>query len=181
MGCSDVCGYKHAKHLDNGFRKLIHNPYKMFREYIRPGSTVLDIGCGPGAFTLDLAKMTGKTGKVIAVDLQKEMLEMVRKKVLQGGMCECVDFHQCSPDDLGIDTEADFILTFFMVHEVPDVQKLIGQIYNRLKKGGIYYLAEPAFHVTSKVFQSEIDYCTSLGLKIVKSSGLITKTVVFQK
>ena len=66
--------------FDNPFRKLIHDPKKMFKKYVHEGMTVMDIGCGLGCFSIDLAKMVGKEGKVYSVDLQKGMLDRLMKR-----------------------------------------------------------------------------------------------------
>ena len=48
-----------------------------------PGMKIMDIGCGPGFFTLPMAELTGKDGLVIAVDIQDEMLKMSEIGVLR--------------------------------------------------------------------------------------------------
>ena len=83
---SRICSWKHAFALDNPIRRLIHNPQKILGGYIEPGQTVLDVGCGPGAFSIAMAKMVGELGKVIAVDVQEEMLQIVREKAAQRGL-----------------------------------------------------------------------------------------------
>jgi ubiquinone/menaquinone biosynthesis C-methylase UbiE len=65
-----VCPVKRAGSLDNRIRRWIQNPKKILKPYIEEGMTVLDIGCGPGFFSIDMAQMVGKTGRVIAADLQ---------------------------------------------------------------------------------------------------------------
>src|SRR5438477_5415212 len=47
---------------------------------VKPGQTVCDLGCGNGFYTLKLAQLVGPTGKVLAVDIQPEMLEMLRAR-----------------------------------------------------------------------------------------------------
>ena len=69
---SRICSWKIAFALDNPIRRLIHDPKKILGGYIEPGQTVLDIGCGPGTFSIAMAKMVGESGKVIAVDVQEE-------------------------------------------------------------------------------------------------------------
>ena len=44
--------------------------------------TALDVGCGPGFFTLDMARLVGESGQVIAADLQEGMLQIVRDKII---------------------------------------------------------------------------------------------------
>jgi ubiquinone/menaquinone biosynthesis C-methylase UbiE len=69
---SRICSWKIAFALDNPIRRLIHNPQKILVGYIEPGQTVLDIECGPGTFSIAMAKMVGESGKVIAVDVQRK-------------------------------------------------------------------------------------------------------------
>jgi len=45
-----VCPVESAKGLDNFFRKLVQNPKKILKDYVKKGMTVLDVGCGPGFF-----------------------------------------------------------------------------------------------------------------------------------
>ena len=59
---------------------LIHNSEKILGGHIESGQTVLDLGCGSGTFTIAMAKMVGELGKVIAVDVQDEMLQIVRRR-----------------------------------------------------------------------------------------------------
>jgi ubiquinone/menaquinone biosynthesis C-methylase UbiE len=80
-----ICPSWLASTLDNPVRRLIHNPEKILSEYIESGQKVLDVGCGPGTFTIIMAKMVGDSGKVIAVDVQDKMLQIVRTKAIQGG------------------------------------------------------------------------------------------------
>jgi len=49
-------------------------PSETIKPYITQGMTVLDFGCGPGVFTMEIAKQMNGDGKVIAVDIQQGML-----------------------------------------------------------------------------------------------------------
>ena len=57
---------------------LIQNPKKIMGAYVKPGDVVVDLGCGGGFFSVALAEMVGENGRVIAADLQKEMLDITR-------------------------------------------------------------------------------------------------------
>jgi ubiquinone/menaquinone biosynthesis C-methylase UbiE len=93
---SHICPRWLAPVLDNPIRRLIHNPEKILSGFIGNGQTVLDLGCGSGTFTIALAKMVGETGKVIAVDVQDEMLQMVKKKAVKEGLeSRIMTFKKC--------------------------------------------------------------------------------------
>ena len=70
-----VCPAALAGSLDNRIRRWFQNPQKILSPYIKEGMTVLDIGCGPGFFSVEIAHLVGKTGRVIAADLQEGMLQ----------------------------------------------------------------------------------------------------------
>ena len=60
-----LCPAWGAVGLDNSFRKWIQNPQKILKPYIKTGMTVLDVGCRPGFFTIEISKMFNGSGKVI--------------------------------------------------------------------------------------------------------------------
>ena len=59
----------------------------------------------------------------------------------------------CKPGDIGISGQVDFVLTFWMVHEVPEAKAMFGQIYAILKDGGRWLLAEPRLHTSLDRFE----------------------------
>jgi len=63
-----VCPVERAGRLNNRIRRWLQNPQKIVRPYVKEGITVLDMGCGPGFFSIDMAQMVGKSRRVIAVD-----------------------------------------------------------------------------------------------------------------
>ncbi len=93
------------------------------RPYIEEGMTVLDIGCGPGFFSTDMAQMVGRSGRVIASDLQEGMLQKLRDKIQGTELEERITLHQCEEDKVGVSLNVDFVLAFYMVHEVPNRKK----------------------------------------------------------
>jgi len=71
---------ENSRALENSFRFRFQNPQKILEPYIKPGMTVLDLGCGPGFFTIEIARMLNCSGKVIAADIQNGMLDKVSQK-----------------------------------------------------------------------------------------------------
>lgn len=71
----EICPAERAGTLENPRRKFLQNPYKILKPYITTDTIVLDIGCGPDFFTIEIAKMLeGGKGKVIAADVQEEII-----------------------------------------------------------------------------------------------------------
>ena len=76
-----VCPVALSGSLDNSIRRWLQNPRKILGPYIKEGMTVLDVGCGPGFFTIEMARMVGKSGRAIAADMQEGMLQKVKEKI----------------------------------------------------------------------------------------------------
>jgi ubiquinone/menaquinone biosynthesis C-methylase UbiE len=152
--------------FDNVFRKLWQNPYKIIRPYIKEGDTVLDIGPGIGYFTMPLAEMVGNSGRVIAVDIQEEMLSAIKKRAKRRGVQERIDLKLSSPDSLDVKTKVDLILAFWMVHEVPDKPRFFSQVHSLLKDKGKFLIVEPKIHVTKAEFSQTLDYALKAGLTL---------------
>ncbi|MBK9392138.1 MAG: methyltransferase domain-containing protein [Bacteroidetes bacterium] len=80
MSTPYVCPATYAGSLDNFLRRMMHKPEKILSPFLKEGMTALDMGCGPGFFTVDLARLVGDGGRVIAADLQQEMLDKMFRK-----------------------------------------------------------------------------------------------------
>jgi len=176
-----ICGVEHAKWLDNRVRRMLQNPRKLFGKYVKAGGVAFDVGCGPGAFTQALAEMVGPRGTVVAIDVQEEMLAMTRRKIAASGLEDRVAFHRCSAESLAMDQKADFIVTFYMVHESPAPMHLVDEVAAALEPGGCWYLAEPKMHVSEKACQEIIDRSIANGLKLVERKGVFSRIAVFQR
>lgn len=161
----DVCSHKHAFFLDNIFRKWFQNPDRIVGEYISKGDVVIDLGCGPGFFSIEMAKMAGSDGCVYSVDLQKEMLDKVDVKALKNKVNDRIVLHQCLEGRIGLDEtiKADFILAYYMMHEVPDQAAVLKEVKLMLKPGGRFLIVEPIFHVSRKAFEVTIKTAEKIG------------------
>lgn len=177
-----VCPVEIADSLDNKFRRLIQNPRKMLKPYIEAGMTILDLGCGPGFFSIDMAKMTGSSGHVIAADLQDGMLRKVEAKIKGTQLEERITLHKCEADKIGVTEEVDFVLLIYMVHEVPDIDELFSEIAAILKPQGQVLLVEPPFHVSKTEFEDTLNKARDAGLKAVKRPKMfLNKAAVLKK
>jgi len=162
-----TCPVELAGGLDNYIRRLLQNPQKLLNPYIRKGMTVLDLGCGPGFFSIEIAKMLKDSGKVIAADLQEGMLEKVTKKIRGTELEQRIEIHKCEATKVGVTEPVDFILLFYMIHEVQDQEKLLEELKSILKPSGRIYIIEPKFHVSKKSFEAMKDKIQSMGFEII--------------
>ena len=166
MSDHHVCPWWLAYTFDNPLRRLIHNPRKIFSDYVQEGMTVLDIGCGMGYFSLGLAELVGDQGRVISVDLQQEMLNITLKRATQKGLEHRINLNRAAPTSIGITKPVDFVLAFWMVHETPDPEKLFAEIATILKPAGKMIYTEPAFHVSEVQYRKILSAAQKSGCKI---------------
>ena len=90
-----VCPWWLGRLLASPARRLVHDPAAILPPFVTAGMTVLEPGPGMGFFTLELARLVGPRGKVVAVDVQPRMLSGLRRRAakagLLGGTFDCAD------------------------------------------------------------------------------------------
>lgn len=166
-----VCPWWLGYLLINPLRKLVEDPEKMLGPHIRPGLTILDVGCGMGYFSLPAARLTGADGRVIGVDLQPKMLDGLRRRALKAGLAERIEARSSAAPPLGVGDLAgkiDLVLTIHMVHEVPDKKDLFVRIVEVLRPGGRLLFIEPPRHVTPAAFEESLAVAREAGLRVVE-------------
>jgi ubiquinone/menaquinone biosynthesis C-methylase UbiE len=177
-----VCPVERAGILDYRIRRWLQDPQKILRPYIEEGMTVLDIGCGPGFFSIDVAQMVGPSGRVIASDLQEGMLQKLRDKIQGTELEERITLRKCEEDKVGVSVNVDFVLAFYMVHEVPNPKKFFREIKSILKPNGQVLIVEPPFRVSKRAFEETIRKARDAGLKPVEGPKvLLSKTAILKK
>lgn len=170
----EVFSASRAAHLDTPLRRRLYHPERLAERFVKPGDRVLDFGCGPGFFTREFAKRVGESGRVYAVDLQEEMLGIVRGKMESEGLQLRVVTHQCRPDSINLPPDLagtfDAAFTIFVVHEVPDPAKLFGEIRTLLKPGGTLFFSEPPIVVPGGEFRGKIALLENMGFTLLQRS-----------
>lgn len=177
-----ICPVEKAGMLDIGIRKLFQNPKKILSPYIAGGMTVLDVGCGPGFFSIEIAKMVGKSGKVIAADLQEGMLQKLKKKVNNTFLENIIHLYKCKEDKIDLNEKVDFVLIFYMLHEVPDQFGFLKEIKSLLKLKGKLFIVEPKFHISKEDFEDSISLLKKIGFEKIKEPRVfLSRAVILKK
>ena len=167
--------------LESSFRYIFQNPRKILETYLKPGMTVLDLGCGPGFFTTEIGHILGNSGKVIAADIQNGMLEKVRQKI-SGSDLECiVKIHKCQENSLNLTDKIDFVFAFYSFHEMSCLDNIIDEIKWLLKPEGEIFITEQKFHVPKSMFIDIIDKMRKRGFEITKQPKVFLSRAVVMK
>ena len=108
---------------------------------VNPRDTVADIGCGPGYFTLPLAKFL-INGKVIALDTSDEMVEACQSR-LDGARMGNVEVMKCGEYDFPVaSVSVDGLFLAFVVHHPTDRERFLTAAKEMLKPGGWCFILE---------------------------------------
>jgi ubiquinone/menaquinone biosynthesis C-methylase UbiE len=126
--------------LDNSIRRLIQPPSELIEKLaINPNDVVLDFGCGPGYYTIELAK---KAKRVVAVDLSSEMLKKARNKAEKAGV-KNIQFLQSNGITIQLDASSvDLILLVTVYHEVGESEIVLKEFDRILKREGKLIIVE---------------------------------------
>ena len=140
-------------------RQLLGSPARWLGPFVREGMTVLEPGPGMGYYTLDLARMVGPRGRVVAVDVQDKMLAGLRKRAVRAGLAERIELRLAEAESLGVDDlagQVDLVVAIHMVHEMPSTARFFDESFRALRPGGQLLFAEPRIHVSRERFERMI-------------------------
>jgi ubiquinone/menaquinone biosynthesis C-methylase UbiE len=164
-----VCPWWLGYCLASPLRRFWQDPAQILQPYVHSGMTVVEPGPGMGFFTLELARLVGPSGRVVAVDLQPKMLEGLKRRLVKAGLADRVDCRLATPDSLGIADladNADLVVAFAVVHEMPSTAAFFLEAAQCLKRHGTLLFAEPGGHVTAAKFEEELRYAAAAGLRL---------------
>ena len=127
--------------VDNPIRRRYVRPV-LDRVGIRPGERVLELGPGPGIFTVEAARRVGSEGRLIAVDIQPEMIARLEERVREAGLAN-VETHVADAYHLPLDdasVERAFLVT--VLPEIPDQARALAELYRVLRPDGLLSVTE---------------------------------------
>lgn len=145
--------------LANPLRKWWQDPALILKPYVRQGATVLEPGPGMGFFTLEIAKLIGPSGRVVAVDVERRMIGRLKRRAHRAGLSDRIDARVVSAESMqlaDLDGIVDFVFAFAVVHELPSAANFFSEAARAMKPGGELLLVEPAGHVGEAELEEEI-------------------------
>jgi ubiquinone/menaquinone biosynthesis C-methylase UbiE len=170
---SHTCPWWLGYLLVSPVRRLFESPAARLAPYVREGMLVLEPGPGMGFFTLELARLVGPLGRVVAVDLQEKMLAALRRRAWRAGLADRIETRGCTQNDLGVGDLAgrfDLVVLFHMLHEVSEQNRFLQAIHGALKPGGGVLIVEPRGHVSVEAFQASLALAKTIGFEVAEST-----------
>ena len=157
---------------------IVDNPLRRWdvrhalnRAGLLEGETVLEIGPGPGAFTVDAAHRVGQTGRLITVDIQPAMIAQVDARVRDAGVTN-VESHVASAYDLPIDDASiDRVFFITVLPEIPDPVRGLREVYRVLKPEGIVSTTEEFLDPDYPRRKTTIAWAEQSGFELVECFG----------
>lgn len=162
-----VCPWWLGYALLNPLRRLREDPSKVLGPWIGESMTVLELGCGMGFFTLEIARRVGRDGRVVAVDIQEKMLRRLRARAARAGLASRLDARLATPNDLGIGDltgAVDLAAALHLIHEDPDPRSFFAQVLSALRPGAPLLVVEPPGHVSAKEMNRALHAAAQAGL-----------------
>ncbi|MBW2036120.1 MAG: class I SAM-dependent methyltransferase [Deltaproteobacteria bacterium] len=123
---------------DNPLRHRFENPIKTLKAAgLKPGLKVLEVGCGPGFFTIPAAEIVGDEGLVYAVDVHPLAIEKVQKKIESKRLTNVCPMRTNASDTGLPDQSIDLVFIFGLPRIVGGQESMIPEIHRILKPGGM--------------------------------------------
>jgi ubiquinone/menaquinone biosynthesis C-methylase UbiE len=164
-----VCPWWLGYGLVSPIRRVLEPPRSLLAPHVAPGMVVVEPGCGMGFFTIELARMVGPTGKVIAVDVQPRMLTGLRRRLRRTGLADRIDIRLADAGALHLDDlagTADLAVAVRVVHEVDEPRGFFAELRAVLKPDGRILVVEPRRRVTAAEFEGQIQAAAAVGFVV---------------
>lgn len=124
---------------DNPLRRKFSNPYNTLKAAgLKPGQTVLEVGCGPGFFTIPAAKIVTETGKIYALDIQPLAIERVQEKIKKEHVTNVKTILASTTKTELPDQSIDLAFLFGIIHRIDNVfEEILDEMHRILRVNGM--------------------------------------------
>ncbi len=154
--------------LANPLRALFQRPETILAPHVASGMLVLDVGSAMGFFSLPLARLVGPNGRVVCIDLQQRMLDVLERRADRASLRDRIEVRLCRADSVCVSDlhgQAHFALLFAVVHEVNDPERFFSEISHAMRPEGRVFFAEPRSHVREGVFRESLSMAERSGFR----------------
>jgi len=149
---------------------------------IQPGERILELGPGPGAFSVKAARRAGAGGALVAVDIQPQMIAAVEQKAREAGVTN-VETHVTSAYDLPLeDGSVDRAFLVTVLPEIPDRHRALLELHRVLKPGGVLSITEEFLDPDYPLARTTIHWAREAGFELAERHGnWFVYTINFRK
>jgi len=169
--------------VENPYMNAVCGPNKIFqRLHLEEGMKLLDVGSGPGRLALPAAKFLGKSGEVVALDLQSKMLMKLTVRAEEMGLNNIRIVNAGAGSKKTDKDYFDRALLVTVLGEIPNKHEALMEIYDSLKEGGVLSVTEviPDPHYTT--IKRVRALCRDAGFQEIDSFGnWVAFTINFMK
>jgi len=172
-----------AGFIDNPVRRRIQPPAKVVDwTGMKDGMHVLEIGPGPGTFTIEASKRVGENGKVFAIDIQPSVISKLNSRLQRAGIANVIA-RVASAYELPFSNRTfDRVFMIAVLAEIPDRKKTLLEIKRVLRDDGLLaigeFLLDPDYPRRSTV----TDWCRDAGFELDKGyGGVMHYLLIFRK
>ena len=154
MSIANTIQFRMVSFIHETLYSLFRDPFKALKAAgVEAGQKVLEVGCGPGFFTVPAAKLVGKQGSVTAMDINPRAVEHVREKIEQAGVTNataiCADAART-----GLPSQSfDLVFLFGFRHTTGDIAHIMAEMHRLLKPAG-KLVTEGRMSVPESLFMS---------------------------
>lgn len=163
--------FSEAPHLLHPLRSWIHSVRPTLDRFrLKPGDTVLELGPGPGYFTVEADRMVGPEGRVLCLDIQPGMLGFLRERLQEQNVAGA---HPIVGDATSLplaDGSVDAAFLAAVLGEIPDRPRALAELRRVLKPGGVLSFLETLTDPDYMFQDSLRDLCRATGFQFLDQS-----------
>jgi ubiquinone/menaquinone biosynthesis C-methylase UbiE len=166
----EPCPYALAWLVDNPVRRR-YMGVVLNHIGIRPGERVLELGPGPGAFTVRAARRTEPGGSLVAVDIQPKMIAALEQRVQEADLTN-VETHVASAYELPLEDESvDRAFLVTVLPEIPDRGRALAELQRVLKPGGVLSVTEEFLDPDYPLARTTVRWAEEAGFELAERHG----------
>jgi len=170
LGISSPCPASFSWIVDNAIRRKYMHPV-LDRVGLNPGERVLELGPGPGVFTVEAARRLLPTGSLVVVDIQPEMITQVEERIQEAGL-ENVETRVASAYQLPLgDVSVDLAFLVTVLPEIPDLHKALSELHRVIKPGGVLSITEEFMDPDYPFISETINRVEKVGFRLKEKFG----------